>query len=290
MENKEYLTQLMENLEKAMELSRGKQENIDQKYQALREETRILMVDEGKVEIEELKAAKTEFDEMTVNSLVEANQKVKEAKEKSEKEYQDKLVETIKRRKEIEDKLKTMKERGLSPEKIQWADQSATKALENVNNEMKEFQEKHFEKYNKLATWENNIDGWAIELGCEEKLKEQLETSIVKEPTVESSTEIAKDETNDKINEEKHKEPKQSEEIEQKIEKAQQEMDRANKDYKNIHLEAAPNVSKVNLRKENIDKPLNTFEKNNIINQVKSAMQDEIVYGRKERRSYLYYN
>lgn len=66
--------------------------------------------------------------------------------------------------------------------------------------------------------------------------------------------------------------------IEQKIENAQQEMDKANKDYKNIHLGATPIVGEVKLKNE---KQLNAFEKNNIINRVKSEMEKDKEY-RKE--------
>ena len=170
----ENLTELMTKIEEAMNMTRDKQADIDEKQKALREETRIIVVEEGKVEIEDLKKAKAEFDEMTFNAFVNASREIKEIREESEKEYQDKLISTLERKKDIEEKLISMKKRDLTPEKLEMVEQTAKKALENASNEMEEFQNVHFERRKKLDDWEKQISSWALELGFEDKLTKQL--------------------------------------------------------------------------------------------------------------------
>ena len=69
----ENLKDLMEKIDEAMRITREKQTKIDEKQQELREETRIIVVEEGKVELEGLKQEKAEFDEMTFNSFINAS-------------------------------------------------------------------------------------------------------------------------------------------------------------------------------------------------------------------------
>ena len=74
--NYDEITELMGKISESMKLSRKKQSDIDKKNEKLYKQTKILVVEDGKEEIEKLKQDKEEFDEMTVNSLVYSKEQV----------------------------------------------------------------------------------------------------------------------------------------------------------------------------------------------------------------------
>ena len=178
----EEILDLMGKIYEAMDISRNKQVQIDDKDNKLHEETRILMVEEGKKEIESLKQQKEEFDEMTVNSLVTAKKQILTIREESERQYQEMLIKTLEKQHEIERKLQSMRAGELSDEKLKWAENSAEKARENVNAEMKEFQEKYFEQRVNLDQYEKDINEFAFDIGMEDRL-EAIEISTPSRPT-----------------------------------------------------------------------------------------------------------
>lgn len=165
--NMDKLTKLMLDTDKAMEMTRDKQLLIDIMKEDLMNETRPMMVEQRKTEITEKEQEKAEFDEMTKNALVKAKTEVLKIREQSEKEYQGKLLETLEKRKQIEKKLESMENKGLTDEKLAKARNSASKALAKVNEEMKEYQDKHFAKRAKLDEFEADINDYALELGVE---------------------------------------------------------------------------------------------------------------------------
>ena len=165
------LIELMGKIDEAMEMTKNNQKDIDNIRSSLMPETRPMVIEKKKAEIEEKENAKKEFDEMTVPAILRAKGDILIIREQSEKEYQDKLIETVEKRKRIESKLKSMEGKGLDDEKLSMARKSAEKALTTVNEEMKEYQEKHFSKREKLAEFEKKVEDYAIELGIEEELK-----------------------------------------------------------------------------------------------------------------------
>ena len=178
----EEILDLMGKIYEAMDISRNKQVQIDDKDNKLHEETRVLMVEEGKKEIESLKQQKEEFDEMTVNSLVTAKKQILTIREETERQYQEMLIKTLEKQHEIERKLQSMRAGELSDEKLKWAENSAEKARENVNTEMKEFQEKYFEQRVNLDQYEKDINEFAFDIGMEDRL-EAIEISTPSNPT-----------------------------------------------------------------------------------------------------------
>ena len=142
----EELSKLMDKISDAMKLSDKKQKAMDSKEEKLHKQTKVMLVEEGKQELENLKKEKEEFDEMTVNSLVYSKEQVLLIKEESEKQYQEKLLETMHKQKEIQTKLYSMKRRELSPEKLQQVEKSAQEADQKVKDDMKKFQTEHFKK------------------------------------------------------------------------------------------------------------------------------------------------
>ena len=177
----EEILDLMGKIYEAMDISRNKQVQIDDKDNKLHEETRVLMVEEGKKEIESLKQQKEEFDEMTVNSLVTAKKQILTIREETERQYQEMLIKTLEKQHEIERKLQSMRAGELSDEKLKWAENSAEKARENVNTEMKEFQEKYFEQRVNLDQYEKDINEFAFDIGMEDRL-EAIEISTPSNP------------------------------------------------------------------------------------------------------------
>lgn len=168
------LVKLMHKAGKAMEMTRDKKLLIDIMKEDLMNETRPVRVEQSKVEISEKEQEKAEFDEITVEALRKAKTEILKIREQSEKEYQEKLIETMEKKKQIEKKLQTMEKKGLPEEKISMARNSASKALEKANNDMKEYQDKHFVKRAKLDEFEADINNYAVELGVDiEPIKEE---------------------------------------------------------------------------------------------------------------------
>ena len=179
--NMDAITSLMLNIDKSMEMTREKQQKIDSMQEELMQETRPMMVEQRKKEIAEKEQDKKEFDEMTENALKRAKTDIIGLREQSEKEYADKLLETLEKRKQIEQKLDMIEKKGVSDDKLEMARNSASKALEKVNDEMRIYQENHFALRAKLDEFENNIDNYALELGVEIEVEQP--TQEQPEPT-----------------------------------------------------------------------------------------------------------
>ena len=82
-------------------MSAEKQAIIDDKKVALREETRIIVVEEGKAEIARLEAEKVEFDKMTENAIVRLRDEVEGLRQQIEEEYNAKLLKIMEGRSKI---------------------------------------------------------------------------------------------------------------------------------------------------------------------------------------------
>ena len=168
------LKDLMEKIDQAMEMSRSKAKNIENKNNELLNETAILKVENGKEEIAKMDSDKKEFDEMTVVALTGAIQDALRIKEEEEKAYQKELMETAAKYKELDEKLQRMKSRELSDEQLSWAEKSYASAREKVSSNIKEYQDKHFEKMKKLNQYEKDIQNFGMELGAEDRIREAM--------------------------------------------------------------------------------------------------------------------
>ena len=215
------LTQLMLKVDQSMAMTREKQTMINNMKSNLMEETRPMYIEQSKIKIEEKENEKAEFDEMTTNGLIQAKTQIKKIREESEQEYQNKLLETLEKKKQIEKKLELMEKKGLTEEKITMAKFSAEKALAKVNEEIKTYQEKHFDLRKKLNEMESDIDNYALELGVDieplENEKEPEEKKMEEKKPEEKKPEVKKPE--EKKPEVKKPEEKKSEEKKPEIKK-----------------------------------------------------------------------
>ena len=202
------LTQLMLKLDQSMAMTREKQTMINNMKSNLMEETRPMYIEQNKIKIEEKENEKAEFDEMTTNGLIQAKTQIKRMREESEQEYQNKLLETLEKKKQIEKKLELIEEKGLTEEKLTMAKSSAEKALAKVNEEIKTYQEKHFNLRKKLNEMESDIDNYALELGVDIEPLENEKEPEEKKPE-EKKPEVKKPE--EKKSEEKKPEIKKLE-------------------------------------------------------------------------------
>lgn len=220
------LTQLMLKVDQSMAMTREKQTMINNMKSNLMEETRPMYIEQSKIKIEEKENEKAEFDEMTTNGLIQAKTQIKKIREESEQEYQNKLLETLEKKKQIEKKLELMEKKGLTEEKITMAKFSAEKALAKVNEEIKTYQEKHFDLRKKLNEMESDIDNYALELGVDIEPLENEKEPEEKKPEV-KKPEVKKPE--EKKSEEKKPEIKKPEAKKLEVKKPEEKKSEENK-------------------------------------------------------------
>ena len=204
------LTVLISKTDKAMEMTRNTQLEIDDMKDVLMEEVRPMMVEKRKEEIAQKESRKSEFDEMTKEAILRAKAEILQIREQAEKEYQDKLIENVEKQKRIADKLKSIEIKEQDEEKISMARNSAEKALANVKEEMKNHEKRYLTVIRpKLAEFETKIGDYAIELGIEEEFnkvgleKEETENEKINEGKNESTN--SKEEKVEQIKEEEQK-------------------------------------------------------------------------------------
>ena len=107
----EALKTLMEKIHETMRISKEKQALIEEKEKKLYEETRIMMVEKGKAELEDLKKDKKEFDEMTIPALISAKKQILQIKKEIEKEYIQYQLDGQKLEREKEEKIKEISDK-----------------------------------------------------------------------------------------------------------------------------------------------------------------------------------
>lgn len=180
-ELQEELDDLMEKIDESMTMTRKQQKDLDKMEKAMMNESKPMKLESRKVEFTEKGQYKTEFDEMTKNALINAQKNIIVLREQTEKAYQDMLMKTVRKQKAIEEKLESMRDRDLTPEKLEFVENSARKAREAVNTEMFEFQKKHFEQRATLDNYEDSIKKYALELGVEKELNEINPKQVIEE-------------------------------------------------------------------------------------------------------------
>lgn len=180
-ELQEELDDLMEKIDESMTMTRKQQKDLDKMEKAMMNESKPMKLESRKAEFTEKGQYKTEFDEMTKNALINAQKNIMVLREQTEKAYQDMLMKTVRKQKAIEEKLESMRDRDLTPEKLELVENSARKAREAVNTEMFEFQKKHFEQRATLDNYEDSIKKYALELGVEKELNEINPKQVIEE-------------------------------------------------------------------------------------------------------------
>lgn len=215
----EELEDLLGKISIEMNRTRDRQTSIEEMTEELYNETRPMMVEKRKEEIEQAKNDKAEFDEMTKNALINAKKSILEIKEESEKAYQEKLLETLKRKQDIERKLSSMlvsmRDKKFPEEKLTKAEAAAHKATEKVDAKMNEFQEKHFELREKLSEYEKNVWDNAVELGVEEEIDavtlEEAKTEVKEKKKEPEKVKVTPEPPKQKVVEPKQPEPTKKE-------------------------------------------------------------------------------
>ena len=180
-ELQEELDDLMEKIDESMTMTRKQQKDLDKMEKAMMNESKPMKLESRKAEFEAKGQYKTEFDEMTKNALINAQKNIIVLREQTENAYQEMLMETVRKQNSIKDKLKSMKERDLTSEKLELVEESARKALEKTNEEMFEFQKQHFEQRATLNNYEDSIKKYALELGVEKELNEINPKQVIEE-------------------------------------------------------------------------------------------------------------
>ena len=244
----ENLVDLMKKIDKAIIMSKVKQEELNNMQDELNEELRPMMVEKRKQEIESKELAKKEFDNMTAESLKIANFEIKLLKEKIEKEYNQKIVDSMSKEKRIQQKLEALKARNLDDDKLIKANNFANEALEKNKKDMEDFQIKHFEQSSELDKFEKTINDYALEIG----INLYVENSKKAEVEVESEPEV-------KLEPEAEPEVKSESEIEQKPSE--------------ITVEQQPNQQKTQEKKSI---PIKKISTNNIVNKPSLLTDKEI--------------
>ena len=180
-ELQEELDDLMEKIDESMTMTRKQQKDLDKMEKAMMNESKPMKLESRKAEFTEKGQYKTEFDEMTKNALINAQKNIIVLRKQTENAYQEMLMETVRKQNFIKDKLKSMKERDLTSEKLELVEESARKALEKTNEEMFEFQKQHFEQRATLNNYEDSIKKYAREIGVEKELNEINPKQVIEE-------------------------------------------------------------------------------------------------------------
>lgn len=254
----EELEELLGKISIEMNKTRDRKTSIDEMTEELYNETRPMMVEKRKEEIEQAKNDKAEFDEMTKNALINAKRSILQIKEESEKEYQDKLLETLKRKQDIERKLSSMlvsmRDKKFPEEKLTKAEDAANKAMEKVNSEMNEFQEKHFILREKLSEYEKNVWDNALELGVEEEIDavtlEEAKTEVKEEKKEPEKVEVAPEPQKQKV------EPKQTESSKTEVIEPTKKEPIKPKETKTVKIEPAKTVEPIKATESKTTEPI----------------------------------
>lgn len=183
------MAEIMKKIDETDKLTIKKEKEIQKKEQQLIKEAKPVMVEERKKEIEELKTNKEEFDQMTINALVNMKRDILMQRREMQSEYQKTLLDAQIKKNEVQAKLSKMKQRNMDDEtKLEEIENSANKALEKINDELKNASEKYKEMNTKLDNWENKITEFAIRLNAIEAL-DGVSEHDQKEPEHESTSE-----------------------------------------------------------------------------------------------------
>ncbi len=191
------LEEYMNKIKESMKLSNSKKAEIEQLNKKLYEETRIMMVDQEKAELENKKSEKKEFDEMTTQALINAQKDIIALREKLEKDYTKMLLDMQKQEKEVEEKFVKMMQREPTDEKVNWINQSKEKALEALRTKRENSQKEHNEKMVDIKNWENEIQSYAIELNVLDKIDNVRTSSKTEQKKEDSTQEIPRKEKED---------------------------------------------------------------------------------------------
>ena len=275
--NKEKMNEmqsLMKKIHEAMRISKEKQVKIEDNEKKLYEETRIMMVEKGKEELEKLKKEKEEFDKMTVSNLTFAKKQIILLKAEAEKEFQKNLIKrqrlerkNQRKKKEIFDKMKAFKERNYgNKEMLEQIETVSNKAEEKLNQEylsnLKEIEE-DIRDINKSKTqidsWEKDIDNYSLDLNVADKVKADAENEIKKDAERKYYEDLAK-----KLKEQAHYEDLADELVAQAEKEKEQEQNEEGQDQNDEDEIGEQGVEQGENGEEEPDKKVVTVRNNRV--------------------------
>ena len=187
----------MNKIKEAMNMQAKFEKEIKDKEDELDIEISPRTVKKGEEDLKIKKEDLEEFKEMTKQAILRTRQAKLEKREKAEKEYQDKLIETSNKQKNVAKQVEKMKARGLSPEKLVMLENSSKKIMDKVNSEMKDFQKNHLEERALLDNYEKKLAKYelAIEHGVS---MEEITEDVVSMESEKTTAETIKSEEQEK--------------------------------------------------------------------------------------------
>ena len=164
------ISEKMEVIQESMFVSNEKKDKIKEMEDALMEETRIMVAEKQKEEITDLKKGKEEFDEITINALINTKSDILKERKKLEEGLVKKTEEYNKKNEEIDKKLQIMKNRNIdNPEEMKKIIEIAERKKAEAKSELEEYQTEYKNNIKDLAEWDKQIDKYAYELKQNDK-------------------------------------------------------------------------------------------------------------------------
>jgi len=174
-EDYEKLEELMAKIDKAIVQSRSRRDSIEGLNNDLYEETRPMMVEKLKKDIEDAKEQKEELDDITRAHLINVQKEVLSLRKENEEKLQETILNGIEEKRKIDDRLKRKMEEyantGRTLEDFEKIKNYAATARENLEKELEKAKQRHLKLRSALAEMEENVEKYAIELDVLEELK-----------------------------------------------------------------------------------------------------------------------
>ena len=241
------LEDLIPKIEEAMNLSKEKQKNIDEKRKELREETRPIVVEEGKEEIAKLEEEKKEFDDMTKPSLNRVKISIDALKGEDNKDFNMKLLNIFEKRQEANRKFDKIKQRAETKEDLEKYRTAYENALSKIKEEEKDYIAYHEDMVNKLNKWDSYVVDTMLDLGMEIPTAQINSEQAQNDPKAKENVQETQMQNDSNMQQEENiNEEKMDTEIEEKIAKDVQEILEEDKKEQNkadiVPIDKKPNL------------------------------------------------
>ena len=297
-QNMRDIVKLMNKTKTAIEIVREKQSTINILEGIIENETRPLIAEKMKQDMEKAREDKKDFDEMTTNSIINAKLTIQKLRNELEEEYKNKLLEKIEKQRKLEEKVNAMKMHETSSDRLLHIDEMAKKSAEKIEEETNEYSKRHFVKINKLNEFDQNLKDWSVELNVVEvfnNAKLQNEEEPIKEDDPVNKDLKEKEENNNIEKESKEENPATDidksfedlkKELDEQFKKLQEDIEKGfdipelSSDEKQ-EVKDEPNINEEDIK--NIEEPINSVEtplrkvenkNNNIITEFENQLEE----------------
>ena len=160
--------ELHSKIKKEMTKSKQREKEIKKLEEELEEEIRPIKVEKGKVLIETKKAEKEELDEITRNAIRNAKKQILILKKEEQDNYEQKLLEFMKRKDELEAKKKSFIQtniENIDSDKLRKIEESTQRGIEKIQEEKEMFIKEHETFLKNIGKKENEIAKFAMTMG-----------------------------------------------------------------------------------------------------------------------------